>query len=121
MKSSLATAVFIGFTLVAGSALGAPDESLRYVQRQTAIAKQKLIAAQAAHGTERRTLMAQHMRMMEEIMDKMKAMAPGPSMTMQQHEEWIVEHQGLMQQMIEQMAGQHRMMAESCAPAEHPH
>ncbi|WP_395400979.1 hypothetical protein [Pseudoduganella sp. UC29_106] len=109
MKSSLATAVFIGFTLVAGSALGAPDESLRYVQRQTAIAKQKLIAAQVAHGTERRTLMAQHMKMMEEIMGKIKAMAPGPGMSMQHHEEWIVEHQNLMQQLIEQMAGQHQM------------
>ncbi len=37
--------------------------------------------------------MQEHMQMMQQAMDQMQAMKPQAGMTMQQHEDWIAEHQ----------------------------
>ena len=84
------------------------------IRKMAVEAKQKLIQAQAAKGPERKTLMAEHMKMMQEIMDKMIAMKPKAGMSMKNHEEWINEHQKLMQQVMEQMMGEHHLMMQSC-------
>ena len=43
-------------------------------------------------------------------MDSMSVMKPLTGMTPQEHEEWMNEHQKLMQQMMEQMMAEHHMM-----------
>ena len=50
------------------------------------------------------------MKMMEETMEKMRNMTPQKGMTMQQHEEWMGEHQKLMQQVMEQMMDEHHAL-----------
>jgi len=119
MKSYTAAIVLISLALGSGQVFAGPDESMRVAQRMAAAAKQKLAAAQAAKGAERHGLMAEHMTMMKDVMGKMNGMKPKQGMNMQEHEQWIADHQALMQQMMEQMAGGHQMMTHHCRPEGH--
>ena len=114
MKSKLLTAVLLAFLTTSFSALAAPDESQRQLIQRAAAAKQTLQRAEAAKGPERKSLMAEHMKMMKEVMDKMAAMKPKAGMSMQEHEEWISEHQKLMEQVMGQMMDEHHLMLQSC-------
>ncbi|WP_295754581.1 hypothetical protein [Undibacterium sp.] len=114
MKSKLLTLVLLSFLTTSFSAMAGQDEAQRQMIQRSMVAKQKLQQAEAATGTERKTLMAEHMKMMQEMMDKMMAMKPKAGMSMEDHEEWISEHQKLMQQVMEQMMGEHRLMTQSC-------
>lgn len=73
-------------------------------------AKQKLQQAEAAKGAERQKLMDERMKMMNETMGKMQAMKPKAGMSMQEHEEWITQHQKLMEDMMGQMMEEHHML-----------
>lgn len=113
MKTKLLIAVLFTLLGVSFSAVAGQDEAQRQMVQRMMAAKQKLQLAEAAKGEQRKTLMAEHMAMMKESMDKMAAMKPKPGMSMQEREEWINEHQKLMQQMMEQMMGEHRLMMET--------
>ncbi len=80
------------------------------LQQQIMKAKQKLKEAEAAKGPERQKLMGEHMKMMKESMEKMQAMKPKAGMSMQEHEDWINEHQKLMDDMMGQMMEEYHMM-----------
>lgn len=43
------------------------------------------------------------MKMMHEIMTKMQTMKPKAGITVQEHEDWIIEHQKLMDQAMGQI------------------
>ena len=113
MKSQFLVAVLIAMLGASFYAMAAPDEAQRQMIQRAMEAKQKLQQAGAAKGAERQTLMAEHMKMMKDVMDKMAAMKPKAGMSMQEHEEWINEHQKLMQQVMDQMMGEHRLMMET--------
>ena len=98
----------IGFLSV--SAVAAPDEFQRQMIQRVAQAKQKLQQAEAAKGAERQKLMEEHMKMMNETMEKMQAMKPKAGMSMQEHEDWINEHQKLMEDMMGQMMEEHHLI-----------
>lgn len=98
----------IGF-LSATAYAGPPLYQLE-MNRSVAEAKQKLQQAEAAKGEERQKLMGEHMKMMKETMEKMQAMKPKAGMTMEEHEEWITQHQKLMDDMMGQMMEEHHMM-----------
>lgn len=100
----------IGFLSV--SAFAAPDEFQRQMTQRIMQAKQKLQQAEAAKGAERQKLMGEHMNMMKETMGKMQAMKPKTGMSMQEHEEWINQHQKLMEDMLGQMMEEHHLMME---------
>ena len=114
MKSKLTTAVLLAMLMASFSTMAMPDESQRQAIQHAAAAKHKLQQAEAAKGQERKSLMGEHMKMMQEVMDKMVAMKPKAGMNMQDHEEWINEHQKLMQQVMDQMMGEHHLMLQSC-------
>ena len=76
----------------------------------------KLKEVEAAKGSERQKLLAQHLKMMQDVMDKMKAMKPKPGMSMQEHEEWISEHQKLMEAVFGQMMKEHHMLMDMNQP-----
>ena len=106
----LAAMVAMPFAASAG-----PDESQRMMTQQIQKAKQKLAAAQAAQGTERQTMMSEHMAMMQKTMGQMQAMKPRDNMTPQEQKEWIAEHQKLMDMMMGQMMDEHHLMLQmSC-------
>ncbi|MGZ8984301.1 MAG: hypothetical protein ACXW11_10165 [Methylotenera sp.] len=106
----IATLAVCSLSFISVSAIAAQDEFQRQMTQQVMKAKQKLKAAEAAKGTERKKLMGEHMKMMHDNMGKMQAMKPKPGMTMQEHEEWISEHQKVMDEMMSQMMDEHHMM-----------
>jgi ABC-type transporter MlaC component len=116
MKSKLFTAVLLAFLATSFSAMAAQDEAQRNMIQRATDAKQKLQQAQVAKGPEQKTLMAEHMKMMQEMMDKMGTMKPKAGMSMQEHEEWMGEHHKLMQQVMGQMMDEHHLMMQACKP-----
>ena len=106
----IATLAVCSISFLSVSAIAGPDESQRQMNQQVMKAKQKLKAAEAAKGDERKKLMGEHMKMMHDNMGKMQDMKPKSGMTMQEHEEWISEHQKLMDEMMSQMMEEHHMM-----------
>jgi len=106
----IATLAVCSISFLSVSAIAAQDEFQRQMTQKVMQAKQKLKAAEAAKGDERKKLMGEHMKMMHENMGKMQAMKPKSGMTMQEHEEWMSEHQKLMDEMMSQMMDEHHMM-----------
>lgn len=98
----------IGF--LSAAAYAGPDANQLEMNRRFTQAKQKLQQAEAAKGAERQKLLGEHMKMMHDNMKKMEAMKPKAGMTMQEHEDWINEHQKLMEQAMEQMMGDHHLL-----------
>lgn len=92
------------------TAFAGPDANQQQLIQRMQESKMKLKAAEAAQGAERQKLMEQHMKMMAETMEKMRNMTPRKGMTMQEHEEWMGEHQKLMQQVMEQMMDEHHTL-----------
>lgn len=87
-----------------------PDANQQMIIKRIQESKLKLKAAEAAQSEERQKLMEQHMKMMAETMGIMRGMTPRKGMTMQEHEEWMDEHQKLMQQVMEQMMDEHHAL-----------
>ena len=113
----IATIAVCGVGVLSVSAIAAQDESQRLMTQRVAQAKQKLQQAEAAKGAERRKLSDEHMKMMQETMEKMQAMQPKAGMTAQESEDWIKQHQKLMDDVIGQMrAENHLMMDMSSMP-----
>jgi hypothetical protein len=106
----IATIVAYGIGLASLSAVAGPDEAQRQMVLKLHAAKQKLQQAEAAKGAKRQKLLDEHMKMMQETMEKMQTMKPKAGMTMQEHEEWINQHQKLMEDMMGQMMEEHHMM-----------
>lgn len=94
-------------------AFAAQDAAQRALIERVQEAKMKLKAAETTQGAEQQKLMEQHLKMMQEAMEKMQAMKPHKGMSMQEHEEWMNEHQKLMGQMMEQMMGEHHLMMQN--------
>ncbi|MBI2379525.1 MAG: hypothetical protein HYV16_02045 [Gammaproteobacteria bacterium] len=85
-------------------------------------AKEKLEQAEKAETGERQKLMQQHMSLMEQAMRQMHTVKPVKDMTMEEHERWISEHQKFMDEVMDQMAREHKLMMEGCAGmAKHAH
>lgn len=110
IRKIVAAIAFCSVGLLSAYAVAGQDESQRQMTQQLMKAKQKLKEAEAAKGAERQKLMADHMKMMNDTMGKMRAMKPKPGMSMQEHEEWISEHQKLMEEIMGQMMQEHHMM-----------
>lgn len=107
----LITATFIASLGFAATAVMAgPDFFQQQMTRQLHEAKQKLKAAETAKGVERQKLMAEHMKMLHDTMEKCRALKPNANMTTQEHKEWINEHQKIMDMIMDQMMEEHHMM-----------
>lgn len=113
----IATLAVCSISFLSVSAIAAQDEFQRQMTQKVMQAKQKLKAAEAAKGDERKKLMGEHMKMMHDNMGKMQAMKPKSGITMQEHEEWISEHQKLMDEMMSQMMVEHHMMMDMAGMA----
>lgn len=111
MLNKLVATVFIAsLGFAATSAVAGPDFFQQQINQKLMQSKQKLKEAEAAKGAERQKLMEEHMKIMCETMTKMQAMKPKAGMTMQEHEDWINEHQKLMEQVMGQLMEEHHML-----------
>jgi uncharacterized protein HemX len=106
----LISALLINFSLAAPLAIAGPDFFQQQMTQQLLKAKQKQKEAEAAKGAERQKLMDEHMQMLHASMQKCAAMKPKVGMSEQELDEWYSEHQKLMDQIMEQMMQDHRMM-----------
>ena len=106
----VATTLIASVGFAATSAMAGPDFFQQQINQRLMQSKQKLQEAEVAKGAERQKLMGEHMKMMKETMEKMQTMKPKAGMTMQEHEDWINEHQNLMEDMMGQMMEEHHML-----------
>ena len=110
-KTSLAVAALVAaVSFLPAGAFAGPDLGQQQLQHQLGVAKAKQEQAEKAKAAERQKLMQEHMQMMQQAMDQMQAMKPRAGMTMEEHEEWIAEHQKLMDEVLQQMMTDHHMM-----------
>lgn len=120
MLNKLVATVFIAsLGFAATSAVAGPDFFQQQINQKLMQSKQKLKEAEAAKGAERQKLMEEHMKIMRETMTKMQAMKPKAGMTMQEHEDWINEHQKLMEQVMGQLMEEHHMLIGSGGTPKH--
>jgi hypothetical protein len=57
------------------------------------------------------------MSAMQEIMNRMRGMRPHGAMTPVEQQEWMIEHQKLMDQLIGQLMDEHHLLMEGCRVA----
>lgn len=120
MLNKLVATVFIAsLGFAATSAIAGPDFFQQQINQRLIQSQQKLKEAEAAKGAERQKLMEEHMKIMRETMTKMQAMKPKAGMTMQEHEDWINEHQKLMEQVMGQLMEEHHMLIGSGGTTKH--
>jgi len=113
-KAVTLLAVLGSLSIISLPVLAGPDYFQLEMSRKLLDAKQKLKQAEAANAAQQQNLMKEHMEMMQDIVTKMAKTRPRADMTMQEHEEWIAEHQKLMDQVLDQMMDEHHLMMKSC-------
>lgn len=117
LSKFLATLFIASIGLAATSALAGPDLFQQQLNRQLVESQKQLKAAKAARDAEeRQKLMAEHMKSMQEVMEKLQAMKPKEGMSMKEHEDWINEHLKLMEKVMGQMMSEHHVLMGSGEP-----
>ena len=89
--------------LLSVSAFGEPHPLQQQLQRQLNEAKATQEAAENSSASKRQQLLAQHMQMLQQVMQQMRAAKPQAGISVQEHEEWIAEHQKLLDEVLQQM------------------
>src|SRR3972149_9623553 len=113
MKNIYAIAILTGLIVFSATAFAGPDEAQRQMTQRIQEQKAKLKAIENAQGAERDRLMKEHMKMMQETLEKMHSMKPQADISIKEHLEWIAQHQWLLDQIFEQMMDeQHLLMKE---------
>jgi len=99
-----------GLGFISAYAIAGQDVSQQQMRQSVMQSQHMLQQAQAATGTDRQTLMSNHLSMMHGIMGQMQQMKPSAGMTPSEREAWFDEHQKLMNEMIGQMMSEQNMM-----------
>lgn len=76
----------------------------------------KLEQAESAQGSEKMKFMQEHMKMMEDHIAAMAKMMPPKKMSPKDHDAWMVEHEKIMQDLLDQMKREHAMMRQMMKP-----
>lgn len=87
-----------------------PDTGQQQMIQKMQQAKLKMQEVERAKEADRAKLLGEHMKMMEDVIGKMNAMKPRTGMGMKEHEEWIAEHQKLMETAMGQIMQEHHML-----------
>ncbi|MBI3546084.1 MAG: hypothetical protein HY081_05765 [Gammaproteobacteria bacterium] len=99
----IAMSVFLPTAVWAGA-----DAGQRALQERMQASQKKLEQAEQAKGAQREQMMKEHMKSMDENMKLMRDMSPPKSgMSAKDRDEWMTEHQKLMQMMMDQMKREH--------------
>jgi hypothetical protein len=106
----------LGFS--ATSAMAGRDFFQEQLIQNLQVTKQKLKQAEAANGIEQQKLMGDHMQMLHENMAACREMKPKAGMTEKERDEWFVEHQKIMDDMMVQMMEEHKVRMSSAVPCD---
>ncbi|CAN1510586.1 hypothetical protein MCEORH2_00812 [Methylophilaceae bacterium] len=110
IQKMIAVVAFSCIGLISASAIAGQDSFQLDMTQRIQQGKLKLQQAQAAKGAEHKKLMAEHMQMMKEDMDKCRTMKPKEGLSEKEREEWYIEHQKIMQEIMDQMMQENQMM-----------
>jgi len=110
IQKMIAVVAFSCIGLISASAIAGQDSFQLDMTQRIQQGKLKLQQAQAAKGAEHKKLMAEHMQMMKEGMDKCRTMKPKEGLSEKEREEWYIEHQKIMQEIMDQMMQENQMM-----------
>lgn len=109
INTLITTAFIASLGFVATSAVAAPDFYQQQLRQHILESQQKLKQAEAAKGTEQQKLMGEHMQMLHDNMAACREMKPKAGMTEKERDEWFVEHQKIMDEMMGQMMEEHKV------------
>jgi predicted alpha/beta superfamily hydrolase len=110
IQKMIAVVAFSCIGLISASAIAGQDSFQLDMTQRIQQGKLKLQQAQAAKGAEHKKLMAEHMQMMKEDMDKCRTMKPKEGLSEKEREEWYIEHNKIMQEIMDQMMQENQMM-----------
>lgn len=115
MKTSvMKLAAIILATVAFAVSAAVPEETFKRIRQQQAEARKKLEAAEKAEGVAQAVMLNEHSKMVHTILNDMRKMKPAESMSMEEHTQWIKEHQNLMDELLTQMMKDHEMMMKNC-------
>jgi hypothetical protein len=63
--------------------------------------------------SKRQQLLTQHMQMLQQVMQQMRAAKPQAGISVQEHDEWIIEQQNLMDEALQQMIVDQELLAQA--------
>ena len=106
----------IGFISSSAYARGGPDLDQLKMNQRLHQSQQKLEQAKAATGTERQTLIAEHMKLMQKCMDDMNTMKPSANMTAEETEAWTKVCRKQMTELLTQMKEDSKLTTTNCDP-----
>ena len=96
------------------SAYATKDDIQYRMMQQKQQAQKKLQQAKAASGTDRQTLLAEHMELMQKCMDNMNEMNDNAAKTATQRAAWAKKCQKMMDGLLSQMKEDNKMMMANC-------
>ncbi|NOT15690.1 MAG: hypothetical protein HOP21_08995 [Methylotenera sp.] len=114
----ITTAFIASLGFVANSAFAGPDFFQQQLIQRVMQSQQKLKQAEAAKGVEQQKLLGEHMRMLHDNMNACREMKPKAGMTEKERDEWFVEHQKIMDDMMVQMMEEHKVRMSSAVPCD---
>ena len=112
----IATIAICAIGFISTSAFAVKDDALYHPTLHVQQAQQKLEQAKAATGTERQTLLAEHMKLMQKCMDDMSAMKPSANMTTEETEAWTKACRKQMTELLTQMKEDSKLTTTNCDP-----
>ncbi|WP_028622286.1 co-regulatory protein PtrA N-terminal domain-containing protein [Pseudomonas sp. Ant30-3] len=108
----LKTLFFVSSIFVSASAWaeGGGDRVMERMESMRNKAETVLIQAEKAPAGQRHVHMAEHMKMLGEIMKELHNDHPDASMTTQQHLAWMEKHDKIVDDVLIQMQREHKLM-----------
>ncbi|MGV8864964.1 MAG: co-regulatory protein PtrA N-terminal domain-containing protein [Pseudomonas sp.] len=82
----------------------------RVVERMRDQAEAVLLQAEKADKGQRHVHMAEHMKMLGEIMNQLHQDHPDAAMSLQQHLAWMEKHDKIIDDVLSQMQREHKLM-----------
>ena len=103
---------FVGSILISASALavGGADRIAERMESLRDKAEATLVQAEKAPEGERHVHMAEHMKLLGEIMNQLHQDHPKASMSPQEHLSWMEKHDAMVDDVLNQMQREHKLM-----------
>ena len=93
---------------------GGGDRANQHIQQLRAKAQAALVVAEKAPADQRQLRMSEHMQLLGDMLQALHADHPSAAMTAQQHLAWMEAHDKSMDDALEQMQREHKLMVSEC-------
>lgn len=97
---------------------GGGDRAFERIEKMRDKAEEVLIQAEQSPAGERHVHMAEHMKMLAEMMSQLHNEHPAPGMSTEEHLAWMEQHDKLVDDVLGQMMREHKLMTadKECHP-----